>query len=157
MPIILTTAVLVIPSYVSTLGFIPIITLPVFIKSSKIIYWVSYFVLILLFSSIYSTIVLNPKDISEQLQRMAVTIPGIRPGMATRIYLQQIMKRITFIGAILLAVLATLPNIIEEILNISSFNGLGTTSLLILVGVILDVSREAQSILLSNIYNKMIK
>lgn len=157
MPIILTTAVLVIPSYVSTLGFIPIITLPVFIKSSKIIYWVSYFVLILLFSSIYSTIVLNPKDISEQLQRMAVTIPGIRPGMATRIYLQRIMKRITFIGAILLAVLATLPNIIEEILNISSFNGLGTTSLLILVGVILDVSREAQSILLSNIYNKMIK
>ena len=120
-------------------------------------FFFSPFILILVFSSFYSTIVLNPKDISEQLQRMAVTIPGIRPGMATRIYLQQIMKRITFIGAILLAVLATLPNIIEEILNISSFNGLGTTSLLILVGVILDVSREAQSILLSNIYNKMIK
>jgi preprotein translocase subunit SecY len=86
---------------------------------------------------------------------MAVTIPGIRPGIATRFYLQQIMKRVTFLGAIMLAVLATLPNIIEGILNISSFNGLGTTSLLILVGVILDVSREIRSILLSNIYNDM--
>jgi preprotein translocase subunit SecY len=159
MPIILTTTVLVIPSYISslTLGVVPIITLPFLIRSSKIIYWLSYFLLIVIFSSIYSTIVLNPKDLSEQLQKMAVTIPGIRPGIATRIYLQQIIKRITFIGAIILAALATLPNIIEGVLNISSFNGLGTTSLLILVGVILDVYREVKSILLSNIYNKMLK
>jgi preprotein translocase subunit SecY len=155
MPIILTTAVLVIPNYISSLGIVPIITLPFVIKSSKIIYWISYFLLILIFSSFYSTIVLNPKDISEQLQKMAVTIPGIRPGIATRFYLQQIMKRVTFLGAIMLAVLATLPNIIEGILHVSSFNGLGTTSLLILVGVILDLSREIRSILLSNIYNDM--
>jgi preprotein translocase subunit SecY len=157
MPIILTTAVLVIPNYISSLGIVPIITLPFVIKSSKILYWMSYFLLILIFSSFYSTIVLNPKDISEQLQKMAVTIPGIRPGIATRFYLQQIMKRVTFLGAIMLACLATLPNIIEGILHISSFNGLGTTSLLILVGVILDVSREIRSILLSNIYNDMFK
>jgi preprotein translocase subunit SecY len=155
MPIILTTAVLVIPNYISGLGIVPIITLPFVIKSSKIIYWISYFLLILIFSSFYSTIVLNPKDISDQLQKMAVTIPGIRPGVATRFYLQQIMKRVTFLGAIMLAVLATLPNIIEGILHVSSFNGLGTTSLLILVGVILDLSREIRSILLSNIYNDM--
>jgi len=155
MPIILTTAVLVIPNYINSLGIVPIITLPFVVKSSKILYWISYFLLILIFSSFYSTIVLNPKDISEQLQKMAVTIPGIRPGIATRYYLQQIMKRVTFLGAIMLAVLATLPNIIEGILHVSSFNGLGTTSLLILVGVILDLSREIRSILLSNIYNDM--
>lgn len=155
MPIILTTAVLVIPNYINNLGIVPIITLPFVIKSSKIIYWISYFLLILIFSSFYSTIVLNPKDISEQLQKMAVTIPGIRPGIATRFYLQQIMKRVTLLGAIMLAILATLPNIIEGIFHVSSFNGLGTTSLLILVGVILDVSREIRSILLSNIYNNM--
>jgi preprotein translocase subunit SecY len=155
MPIILTTAVLVIPNYINSLGIVPIITLPFVVKSSKILYWISYFLLILIFSSFYSTIVLNPKDISEQLQKMAVTIPGIRPGIATRYYLQQIMKRVTFLGAIVLAVLATLPNIIEGILHVSSFNGLGTTSLLILVGVILDLSREIRSILLSNIYNDM--
>jgi len=155
MPIILTTAVLVIPSYVSNLGIIPIVTLPFLTQSSKLLYWISYFLLILTFSLFYSTIVLNPKDISEQLQKMAVTIPGIRPGIATTFYLQQIMKRVTLLGAIMLAILATLPNLIETIFPVSNFNGLGTTSLLILVGVILDLSREIRSILLSNIYNDM--
>lgn len=156
MPIILTTAVLVIPNYITNLGIVPIVTLPLIIaKSSKIIYWISYFSLILIFSSFYSTIVLNPKDISEQLQKMAVSIPGIRPGIATTLYLEQIMKRVTFLGAFMLALLATLPNVIEAILHVSSFNGLGTTSLLILVGVILDLSREIRSILLSNVYNDM--
>jgi len=154
MPIILTTAILVLPNYITNLGVFPLLTIPIFLKSSKIIYWVSYFVLILVFSSFYSTIVLNPKDISEELQKMAVSIPGVRPGLATTFYLKQVMKRVTFFGSLVLAVLATLPNIIEAILNVSSFNGLGTTSLLILVGVVLDISREMKSIILSNIYNE---
>jgi preprotein translocase subunit SecY len=154
MPIILTTAILVLPSYITNLGVFPLLTIPIFLKSSKIIYWVSYFTLILIFSSFYSTIVLNPKDISQELQKMAVSIPGVRPGLATTFYLKQVMKRVTFFGAIILAILATLPNIIEGILNVSSFNGLGTTSLLILVGVVLDISREMKSIILSNIYNE---
>ena len=154
MPIILTTAILVLPNYVTNLGLFPLLTLPIFLKSSKIIYWISYFILILVFSSFYSTIVLNPKDISEELQKMAVSIPGIRPGLATTFYLKQVMKRVTFFGGLILAILATLPNIIETILNVSSFNGLGTTSLLILVGVVLDISREMKSIILSNIYNE---
>jgi len=153
MPIILTTAVLVIPNYITNLGLLPIVTLPVFVKSSQFIYWISYFVLILSFSLFYSNIVLNPKDISDELQKMAVSIPGVRPGIETTFYLKQVMKRVTLLGAIMLALLATLPNIIEAILHVSSFNGLGTTSLLILVGVILDISREMRSILLSNIYN----
>ena len=154
MPIILTTAILVLPNYITSLGVFPLLTLPIFLKSSKIIYWISYFTLILIFSSFYSTIVLNPKDISQELQKMAVSIPGIRPGLATTFYLKQVMKRVTLFGAIILAILATLPNIIEGILNVSSFNGLGTTSLLILVGVVLDISREMKSIILSNIYNE---
>nr|YP_009496299.1 preprotein translocase subunit SecY [Guinardia striata]AWT38871.1 preprotein translocase subunit SecY [Guinardia striata] len=155
MPIILTTAVLVIPNYVSSLGLLPILTLPAILKSSKIIYWISYFTLILLFSSFYSTIVLNPKDVSDELQKMAVSIPGVRPGVETTFYLKQVMKRVTLLGAVMLAILATLPNIIEAILPVSSFNGLGTTSLLILVGVVLDLSREIRSIFLSNIYSDM--
>jgi preprotein translocase subunit SecY len=154
MPIILTTAILVLPNYITNLGIFPFLTIPIFLKTSKIIYWISYFILILIFSSFYSTIVLNPKDISQELQKMAVSIPGIRPGLATTFYLKQVMKRVTFFGAIILALLATLPNVIEGILSISSFNGLGTTSLLILVGVVLDISREMKSIILSNIYNE---
>jgi len=155
MPIILTTAVLVIPNYISNMGLLPFLTLPAFLQSSKIIYWISYFVLILLFSSFYSTIVLNPKDISNDLQKMAVSIPGVRPGVETTFYLKKVMQRVTYLGAIMLSILATLPNLIETILPGSSFNGLGTTSLLILVGVILELSREIRSIILSNIYNDM--
>ena len=155
MPIILTTAVLVVPNYVSNLGLFPRISLPGFLESSKVIYWIGYFVLILLFSSFYSTIVLNPKDISDQLQKMAVTIPGIRPGIQTTFYLKQVMKRITLVGAVMLAVLATVPNFIEVTLNISSLNGLSTTSLLILAGVVLDIVREVKNIYYSNVYNNM--
>merc|ERR1712238_335828 len=148
MPIILTTAILIIPTYVKNLSLLPIITLPSFLESSRIFYWISYFVLILLFSSFYSKIVLKPEDIANDLQKQAVSIPGIR----TTFYLKQVMKRITYLGAIMLAILSTLPNLIETILPGSSFNGLGTTSLLILVGVILDLSREVRNIVLSNIY-----
>ena len=155
MPIILTTAVLVIPNYISNAGLLPFITLPIFLKSSNIIYWIAYFTLILLFSSIYSKIVLNPKDIANDLQKMAVSIPGIRPGIETTFYLKKVMQRVTYLGAIMLSILATLPNLIEAIVPGSSFNGLGTTSLLILVGVILELSREIRSIILSNIYNDM--
>ena len=155
MPIILTTAVLVIPNYISNAGLLPFITLPIFLKSSNIIYWIAYFTLILLFSSIYSKIVLNPKDIANDLQKMAVSVPGVRPGIETTFYLKKVMQRVTYLGAIMLSILATLPNLIEAIIPGSSLNGLGTTSLLILVGVILELSREIRSIILSNIYNDM--
>ncbi len=155
MPIILTTAILVVPNYINNLGLLPQINLPINFESLKFMYWIGYFLLILAFSSFYSTIVLNPKDISEQLQKMAVTIPGIRPGDQTTFYLKQVMKRITLIGATMLAILATFPNFIESTLNITSLNGLSTTSLLILAGVVLDLVREVKNIYYSNIYNSM--
>lgn len=155
MPIILTTAILVVPSYISNLGLLPQINLPINFESFKFVYWIGYFLLILAFSSFYSTIVLNPKDISDQLQKMAVTIPGIRPGVQTTFYLKRLMKRITLIGATMLATLATLPNFLESTLNITSLNGLSTTSLLILAGVVLDLVREVKNIYYSNIYNNM--
>ena len=155
MPIILTTAILVVPNYIMNLGLFPQINLPIDFGSLKFVYWIVYFLLILIFSSFYSTIVLNPKDISDQLQKMAVTIPGIRPGVQTTFYLKRVMKRVTLLGATMLAILATLPNFIESTLNITSLNGLSTTSLLILAGVVLDLVREVKNIYYSNIYNNM--
>jgi preprotein translocase subunit SecY len=156
MPIILTTTVLVLPGYISNLGILPQFNLPISNTGviGKIIYWVFYFGLILLFSSFYSTIVLNPKDIADQLQKMAVTIPGIRPGVQTTFYLKKVMNRLTVLGAVILALLATLPNVIEVILQISSLNGLSTTSLLIMAGVLVDISKEVDDIIYSNIYKK---
>jgi preprotein translocase subunit SecY len=155
MPIILTTAILVVPNYISNLGLLPKIDLPINLESFKFLYWIGYFALILIFSSFYSTIVLNPKDISDQLQKMAVTIPGVRPGIQTTFYLKQVMKRITLVGATMLAILATVPNFIESTLSVTSLNGLSTTSLLILAGVVLDLVREVKNIYYSNIYNNM--
>ncbi len=155
MPIILTTTILVIPTYASNIGLFPKLDLPVNLDSFKFIYWIVYFGLILFFSSFYSSIVLNPKDISDQLQKMAVTVPGIRPGLQTTFYLKQVMKRITLIGATMLATLVIIPNFIESTLNITSLNGLSTTSLLILAGVVLDLVREVTNIYYSNIYNTM--
>lgn len=155
MPIILTTAILVVPNYINSLGLLPKVNLPINLESLSFIYWIGYFALILLFSSFYSTIVLNPKDISDQLQKMAVTIPGIRPGIQTTFYLKQVMKRITLVGATMLATLVTIPNFIESTLSITSLNGLSTTSLLILAGVVLDLVREVKNIYYSNIYNNM--
>lgn len=155
MPIILTTAILVVPNYINSLGLLPKVDLPVNLESFSFIYWIGYFGFILLFSSFYSTIVLNPKDISDQLQKMAVTIPGIRPGIQTTFYLKQVMKRVTLVGAMMLATLVTIPNFIESTLSITSLNGLSTTSLLILAGVVLDLVREVKNIYYSNIYNNM--
>ena len=154
MPIILTTAILVIPNYIVNLGIFQWLN---FLSSFKLIYWIGFFILILTFSTFYSSIVLNPKDISDQLQKMAVTIPGIRPGVQTTFYLKQVIKRVTLIGSTLLATLTVVPNFIESILNITGLNGLNTTSLLILAGVVLDLIREIDNIYYSNIYKKIEK
>lgn len=152
MPIILTTAFLVIPNYIVNLQIFQWLN---FLSSFKILYWIGYFVLILTFSSFYSSIVLNPKDLSDQLQKMAVTIPGIRPGLQTTFYLKQIIKRITLLGATILAIIVVVPNFIESTLNITGLSSLSTTSLLILAGVVLDLIREIDNIYYSNVYNNM--
>ena len=152
MPIILTTALLVIPNYIINLQIFEGLA---FLTNFKFMYWIGYFGLILLFSNFYSSIVLNPKDISDQLQKMAVTIPGVRPGLQTTFYLKQVIKRITLIGATMLATLTVVPNFLESTFNITGLNGLSTTSLLILAGVILDLIREIDNIYYSNVYNNM--
>jgi preprotein translocase subunit SecY len=153
MPIILTTAILVVPNYI--LGLFPQLDFLKTLANLSILYWIGYFGLILLFSSFYSTIVLNPKDISDQLQKMSVAIPGIRPGIQTTFYLKQVMKRITLLGATILATLVIVPNFLESTLSITSLTGLSSTSLLILAGVVLDLIREIKNIYFSNVYTNM--
>jgi preprotein translocase subunit SecY len=152
MPIILTTAILVIPNYIINLGIFQWLN---FLTSFKFIYWIGYFFLILAFSSFYSSIVLNPKDMSDQLQKMAVTIPGVRPGLQTTFYLKRVIKRVTLIGATMLATITIVPNFIESSLNMTGLTNLSTTSLLILAGVVLDLIREINNIYYSNFYNNM--
>ena len=151
MPIILTTSFLVLPNYIVNSGYFSWLR---FLKGDgfRWIYWVGYIILIFVFSLFYSTLVLNPKDISDNLQRSNVKICGVRPGVQTTYYLKQEMKRITLIGTSVLAFITIIPNLIEILLGFNNLSGLSTTSILILGGVILDIRREVDDILLSERY-----
>ena len=161
MPIIFASAFLVLPAYVSQLTTNPIIlsiaTLLSPSSANKGIYLLFYFLLILFFSYFYASLILNPSDVSKNLKKMESSIPGIRPGKATTDYLQKTLNRLTFLGALFLAFIALVPNLIESITNISTFKGLGATSLLILVGVAIDTSKQVQTYLISKNYENILK
>ena len=161
MPIIFASAVLVLPSYLQQIINNEIIKNLLLLLSptsnNKYIYTIFYFSLILFFSYFYSSLVINPNDISQNLKKMESSIPGIRPGKATVSYLQKTLNRLTFLGALFLAFIAIIPTIIESITQISTFKGLGATSLLILVGVAIDTAKQIQTYLISKNYENIIK
>lgn len=158
MPVILTTSFLVLPKYLISLGIFPWLNFLTSFESNwliQIIYWFGYLILILSFSSFYSAIVLNPKDLSDQLQKNAVKIRNVRPGVPTVFYLKREIQRMTRLGAILLAILTIIPNFIESTFHLTGLNGLSTTSFLILGGVIVDLKREINDIYFSNVYRNL--
>jgi preprotein translocase subunit SecY len=161
MPIIFASALLVLPSYLAQLTtndfILKILNLFSPSGTNKNIYLLFYFSLILFFSYFYTSLVLNPDDVAQNLKKMESSIPGIRPGKATRDYLQKTLNRLTFLGALFLALIAVIPSIIESLTNISTFKGLGATSLLILVGVAIDTSKQVQTYLISKNYENIMK
>ena len=114
-------------------------------KAISLIYGGINFVLIFAFSLFYSNLILNPKEIAKDLNKMAITIPNIRPGKQTTSFLKKTLTRLSLLGALFLAILVALP-------NIRSSYGFGVTSLLILVGVTVDTARQIQTLLISKIY-----
>nr|BDA98903.1 preprotein translocase subunit SecY [Chroomonas debatzensis] len=161
MPIIFASALLVLPSYLSQLTtnetLINILNLFSPASPNKNIYLVFYFLLILFFSYFYASLVINPNDVAQNLKKMESSIPGVRPGKATIDYLQKTLNRLTFLGALFLALIAVIPSLIENITNISTFKGLGATSLLILVGVAIDTAKQMQTYLISKNYENIMK
>lgn len=161
MPIIFSSALLVLPSYLSQLttndNIRNLLSLFSPSGSNKNIYLLFYFALILFFSYFYTSLVLNPNDVAQNLKKMESSIPGVRPGKATTDYLQKTLNRLTFLGALFLALIAVIPSLIESLTNISTFKGLGATSLLILVGVAIDTSKQVQTYLISKNYENIMK
>ena len=161
MPIIFSSAVLVLPAYLGQLTTNPqVISFLALLSpnsTNKTLYLVFYFSLILFFSYFYASLVINPNDVSQNLKKMESSIPGVRPGKATTDYLQKTLNRLTFLGALFLAFIAVVPSLIENITNISTFKGLGATSLLILVGVAIDTAKQVQTYLISKNYENIMK
>lgn len=111
------------------------------------VYAVTYFVLVVLFTYVYTSIVFKPKDISENLQKQGGFIPGIRPGRETSSYLSRVLNRITLTGAVSLGLVAILPFVVQGITKTQALT-VGGTSLLIVVSVAIETMRqiEAQAI-----------
>ncbi len=115
-----------------------------------------YVVLIVFFSYFYSSLVVNPVDMAQNLKKMGASIPGVRPGVATSKYIEGILTRLTLLGAIFLGIVATVPTAIESALNVATFKGFGATSLLILVSVAIDTAKQIQTLVISQRYEGMI-
>ncbi len=122
-------------------------------------YTVVYLVLILFFSYFYASLIVNPVDMSQNLKKMGASIPGIRPGKTTSAYLEKVLNRLTFLGAIFLGLVATIPTLVESAIPAGTtvFSGFGATSLLILVGVAIDTAKQIQTYVISQRYEGMVK
>ncbi|MBD1928820.1 preprotein translocase subunit SecY [Trichocoleus sp. FACHB-90] len=121
------------------------------------VYVTVYLILILFFSYFYASLIVNPVDMSQNLKKMGASIPGIRPGRATSEYVERVLNRLTFLGAIFLGLVAVVPTAVESVTGITTFQGLGATSLLILVGVAIDTAKQIQTYVISQRYEGMVK
>jgi preprotein translocase subunit SecY len=115
----------------------------------KILFWVCYGVLIFFFTSFYSTIILDPKEVAEQFRKNSVIIKGLSPGLPTEKYLKETLERLSRINAIILMILVIFINGLESWLNIgaTTLRGFGLTSQIILVNVLIDTLRRISSLL----------
>ena len=119
------------------------------------VYGVLNVILIIAFTYFYTGVTFNPKEVANNMKANGGFIPGIRPGQATEDYLSKVMSRITIVGAIFLAVIATLPTIVSVM---SSLNiHFGGTSLLIAVGVALETVRALENQMLMRNYQGFLK
>ncbi|EGJ28568.1 MULTISPECIES: preprotein translocase subunit SecY [Moorena] len=121
------------------------------------VYVAVYLVLILFFSYFYASLIINPVDMSQNLKKMGASIPGIRPGRATSEYIERVLNRLTLLGAIFLGLVAVVPTAVESATGVTTFRGLGATSLLILVGVAIDTAKQIQTYVISQRYEGMVK
>ncbi|MEM6450911.1 MAG: preprotein translocase subunit SecY [Cyanobacteria bacterium P01_D01_bin.105] len=159
MPIIFASSMLIIP-----LTLVDLIQNPAFANfmgqnftATSPLYILTYLVMIIFFSYFYASLVVNPEDMSRNLKKMGASIPGIRPGRATTAYISKVLNRLTFLGAVFLGLVAVVPSLVESATRVSTFQGFGATSLLILVGVAIDTAKQIQTYVISQRYEGMVK
>ena len=161
MPIIFAIAVMLFPATIAQ--FIPVSWVHSFADllspssggGINPVYVTTYVVLIIVFAYFYTAITFNPLDTADNLRRYGGFIPGLRPGKNTADYLTNILNRITLPGAVFLAIIALLPEILIVYLGIPF--RFGGTSMLIAVGVALDTMRQLESQLIMRDYEGFLK
>ncbi len=120
------------------------------------VYNTVYFMLVFGFTYLYTAIAFNTKDISEQLMKNGGFVPGVRPGKPTQSYLNYVLNRITLAGGLFLAGVAILPSIASSLTGVTTVL-LGGTGLLIVVSVILETSKQLESLLVTHNYDRFLE
>jgi len=114
--------------------------------------FILYVVLIFVFAYVYTLMELNPKEMSENLDKNRSYIPGVTPGEKTTQYLKYVITRLTVVGALFLIVISAIPILMSKIPNLSASVTLGGTGLLIVVGVALETYKQLESSIVSRSY-----
>lgn len=123
---------------------------------NSFVYLVLYVALIIFFSYFYTAVVFNPSDIANNMKKYGGFILGIRPGQPTSDYITRVMERITLGGAVFLAAVALIPNVMSSVLRVNSFY-FGGTAVLIVVGVAMDTINQIEAQLLMRHYDGIIR
>ncbi len=169
MPIIFAVAILLFPATI--LSFVQQMKLPegvarnileqmsLFLSPSSLSYYVIYFLLIVALTFFYASIIpsMQPKEIANNLKKYGSAIPGVKPGKPTADKLDEILSRTIFIGAISLGIIALIPTVASKITNITTMQGLGATSLIIMVGVALDFINQIKTHMLAKNYESFLQ
>ncbi len=127
-----------------------------FFSPTGFLYNFLYFLLVVAFTYFYTMVVFNPQKISDEIQKHGGFIPGIRPGTATKQYLEKVLYRITSIGAIFLGFIAILPVLISKITGLDNLV-IGGTGILIVVSVILESYKMIEAQLVMRNYDKFVR
>ncbi|AZI24226.1 MULTISPECIES: preprotein translocase subunit SecY [Pedobacter] len=159
MPIIFAQALMFIPGALTQ--FVPSLQgswLIQFSNTTSLAYSLTFAFLIIAFTFFYTAITVNPTQMSDDMKKNGGFIPGVKPGFATSTFIDDVISKITFPGAVFLAIIAILPSIAVKFGIKQEFaHFFGGTSLLILVGVVLDTLQQIESYLLMRHYDGLMK
>ncbi|HCR80905.1 MAG TPA: preprotein translocase subunit SecY [Candidatus Pacebacteria bacterium] len=161
MPIIFAVTLMLAPSFVGRVMAASsnptLITwgqrLSLWFQQTSPVYLIAYFLLVFGFTYFSALIFFNAGDISEELKKSGAFVPGIRPGGATKKFLEYVVVRITLVGAVFLGVIALLPSLAQILTGLQSL-AIGGTSVLIVVSVILETAKQVESMLVGQDYQK---
>jgi len=152
MPIIFAQSLIIVPGTIATFSGNPTLKhLAEYFNTTSPLYVLTNAVLIIFFAYFYTSIIFNPVDLAENLKKQGGFIPGVKPGAATADYIDDVLSRITLPGAIFLTIVAMLPIVVSNVLNMPFC--FGGTALLIVVGVALDTVQQVQQHLLLRHYD----
>jgi preprotein translocase subunit SecY len=143
MPIIFAQTIIIVPGTLASFTSNPILTeIAGFFNPGNLPYDLTFGLLILVFSYFYTSIIFNSVDLAENLKKQGAFIPGVKPGASTADYIDQVLARVTLPGGLFLAFVALIPILVSKWVNVPS--QFGGTSVLIVVGVLLDTIAQVE-------------